>query len=116
MWQEDDISPLNFTIKMVASRRCPVIKIRTWDSNAKRFDLVQAIPKKTKELSEIRIQIIVPHPKLHLLPTFGALALASSVPEDSRFPDVDAIGDYFWLPGTGKIIRRKGALGSSDIT
>ncbi|GFW67438.1 hypothetical protein TNCV_3391091 [Trichonephila clavipes] len=46
------------------------------DSNAKRFDLIPAISRKIKGVSEIRIQILVPHPKMHLIPTFGTPAPA----------------------------------------
>ncbi|GFX12174.1 hypothetical protein TNCV_1102921 [Trichonephila clavipes] len=38
-------------------------------------------PEKNKRVSEIRIQMLVPHPKMHLVTTFGAPATASSIPE-----------------------------------
>ncbi|GFX41200.1 hypothetical protein TNCV_2218981 [Trichonephila clavipes] len=57
------------------------IKIGMWDSNAKRFHLIPAIFRKNKGVSEIRIQILVPHPKMHKVPTFDVLA--SSVPEET---------------------------------
>ncbi|GFV61894.1 hypothetical protein TNCV_4106981 [Trichonephila clavipes] len=57
------------------------IKIRTRESNAKRFDLIKAISRKIKGVSEIRIQILAPHPEMHLVTIFGTLAPSSSVPE-----------------------------------
>ncbi|GFV92547.1 hypothetical protein TNCV_1744521 [Trichonephila clavipes] len=42
-------------------------------------DLIPAISKKIKRVSEIRNQTLVPHPKMPLVPTFSAPA--SSVPE-----------------------------------
>ncbi|GFV87801.1 hypothetical protein TNCV_780831 [Trichonephila clavipes] len=36
---------------------------------------------KNKGVSEFRIRIHVPHPKMQLVPTFGAPATASFVPE-----------------------------------
>ncbi|GFW26036.1 hypothetical protein TNCV_3317081 [Trichonephila clavipes] len=43
------------------------MKIRTRDSNAKPLDLIPAIFSKVTGVSEIRIQILVPHPKMHLM-------------------------------------------------
>ncbi|GFW96582.1 hypothetical protein TNCV_2846391 [Trichonephila clavipes] len=45
-------------------------KIRTRDSNTKPFDLISAISSKIKGVSAIRIQILVPHPEMHLVPPF----------------------------------------------
>ncbi|GFX79787.1 hypothetical protein TNCV_4980991 [Trichonephila clavipes] len=41
--------------------------------------LIPAISRKIKGVSEIRIQILVPHPKMNLKPTFGAPAPPSFV-------------------------------------
>ncbi|GFT32254.1 uncharacterized protein TNCV_1035171 [Trichonephila clavipes] len=51
------------------------------DSNAKPFNLIPAISRKIKKVSEIRIQILTHHSETHLTPTSGASAPASSGPE-----------------------------------
>ncbi|GFY31572.1 hypothetical protein TNCV_4694161 [Trichonephila clavipes] len=51
------------------------------DLNAKSFDLIPAISRKIKGVSEIRNQILVSYPDTHLMSTFGASDPASSVPE-----------------------------------
>ncbi|GFX57190.1 hypothetical protein TNCV_2964691 [Trichonephila clavipes] len=57
--------------------------MKTWtrDSNAKRFDLIPVVSRKIKGVSEIRIQILVLHSKMYLVPTFGVPTPANSVPE-----------------------------------
>ncbi|GFY19585.1 hypothetical protein TNCV_4647571 [Trichonephila clavipes] len=85
------ISPLNITIKMVASRRFPVILLMIKREPLHYLGVFKLRSRITSQpiinrrlkitgVSEIRIQILVPHPNMQLMPTFDAPAPTSSVP------------------------------------
>ncbi|GFT55677.1 hypothetical protein TNCV_1785761 [Trichonephila clavipes] len=57
------------------------MKIWTRDSNAKLFQLLLEISSKVTRVSEIRIQILVPHLEMQPMATLGSLTPASSVSE-----------------------------------
>ncbi|GFW70549.1 hypothetical protein TNCV_1623821 [Trichonephila clavipes] len=57
------------------------MKVWTRRLNAKPLYLIPTIPNIVTGVSEIQIQILVPHPEKHPVPTFGVLTPANSVPK-----------------------------------
>ncbi|GFU64395.1 hypothetical protein TNCV_3947621 [Trichonephila clavipes] len=69
--------------------------------DAKPFDLIPALSSKVPGVYEIRIQIIVPHPEMHLVLFFGASTPASSIPVGQRILHRPALSSK--VIGTPKI-------------